>query len=207
MFLEDPANSPRASTRHTPDQDVDSLDDLLAEPLHHARLAEPRMDRGAVVIGPQGIEYAPLSKLRVRDLVAEQIRSAGLDPRDGSSASPKETAPLHPADIAEIMTMLSCDDGNRTLAVRAICWLRVLGKESRSLHEIGLEYGVVRATVDAIYNAIKDLYERRGITLASRGDKDPSAREACRQRRLGKRKHRTAWKGTKSWLNPFLLPR
>ncbi len=201
----DPASSNRASTRHTPADDADSLHDLLAEPLHFARLAEPRMERGCVVNGPNGIEYAPLSKARVIALVAAQIESASLDPQDGGQVESAPRRKLNNAEIVEIMTMLGCDE-NHSLALRALCWLRVLGKEGRSLDAIGAEFGVVRATVDAIYNGIKRRYEKRQIILTSRADKSPAAREACRQRRLGKRKPKREWTANNLWKHPMLIP-
>jgi hypothetical protein len=189
----DPASSPLASTRHTPADDADSLHDLLAEPLLLARLAAPRTDRtGAVITGPNGIAYDPISRARVTALVSAQIASAGLD----------DAAPGKP-QIIELLTMLSCDE-NHTLAIRALCWLRLLGHEGRSLDAIGAEFGVVRATVDAIYRGIQKRYEARGIILTSRGDKSPAARKACQERRRGKRKLRAPWAAQKLW--PKLSP-
>lgn len=160
-----------------------------------ARLAAPKTDRtGAVLNGPQGIEYEPLPRARVTALVRAQIASAGLD--DASPGKPQ---------IEELLTMLSCDE-NHTLAIRALCWLRLLGHEGRSLDAIGFEFGVVRATVGAIYRGVQKRYESRGILLTSRGDKSPAAREACRQRRLGNRKHRTPWGARKLWTTLPPLP-
>jgi hypothetical protein len=184
----DPASSPRASTRHTPADDADSLNDLLAEPLLMACLGIAKTDRNGVVIcSSHGIEYEPLNRASAAKLVAQQIASAGLD--DAEPAKPK---------VVELLTMLSCDE-NHTLAIRALCWLRLLGQEGRSLDAIGAEFGVVRATVDAIYRSVQRRYESRGIILTSRGDKSPAAREACRQRRLGKRKSRAPWLAQKIW--------
>lgn len=200
----DPADSPRASTRITPADSADSLQDLLAEPLLLAQLAFRRIsppragDRGTV-------EYVPLDAPSARALVGAQIASAGLDPRDGSTASQREFVPLSPDDIREILAMMSFD-GNRTVAVRALCWLRLLGKEERSLDEIGAEFGVVRATVDAIYRKIQDAFAARGIVLESRGDKDSKARAACRERRLGKRKKRSPWRFANLCKNPIPIP-
>jgi hypothetical protein len=78
----------------------------------------------------------------------------------------------------------------------------LLGIEGRSLDAIGAEFGVVRATVDAIYRGVQKRYAQRGIILTSRADKSPSSREACRKRRVGQRKNRNAWKGTKIWQTP-----
>lgn len=182
----DPATSPRASTRVTPADSADSLQDLLAEPLLIARLATQHLQ----VPPSPGLPvctYRPLTESQVRALVDAQVASAGLD----------DAAPGKP-QIVEILTMLSCDE-NHTLAIRALCWLRLLGHEGRSLDQIGAEFGVVRATVDAIYRTIQKRYEARGIILTSRGDKSPAARKACQDRRRGKRKQRDPWAAHKQW--------
>ena len=189
MLTGDLATSPLASTDHTPADEADSLEDLLAEPLLLARLGAQRI---AVPPAPgkSVAEYVPLTSEQIRALVTAQIRNASLD----------EAAPSKPR-AADILVMLSCDE-NHTLAIRALCWLRLLGIEGRSLDAIGAEFGVVRATVDAIYRGVQKRYAQRGIILTSRADKSPSSREACRKRRVGQRKNRNAWKGTKIWQTP-----
>lgn len=200
MLTGDLANSPLASTDHTPADEADSLEDLLAEPLHLARLASIRI-ADPPSPGKQVAEYVPLDAKAIRSLIAQQIKSAGLDPQDGSRENVRASRRLTDEEIVEIMTMLSCDT-NHTLAIHALCWLRYMGKEGRSFDKIGEEFGVVRATVQAIDKTVKERYAQRGIILTSRADKSPSSREACRKRRVGQRKNRNAWKGTKIWQTP-----
>lgn len=93
------------------------------------------------------------------------------------------------------MLQLVAGDENRTLALRATCYLRLFCVEERSFEQIGAEFGVKRATVQEIYSNI----QARHPGMRARGDKSDEAREACRQRRIGQRRPRSPWITAHIW--------
>ena len=179
MFAGDAAQSVRAS--FTPDIPgaCDSVGDILAEPflLFRGTLPRSHADFGAVC----------------KELLQEGMAAAGLE--DGTTAAGAHTA------MVETLRLVAGDE-NRTMALRAICYLRLLGAEGRSFQEIGDEFGVVRATVQEIYSEIQKRHEG----LRGRGDKSTACREACRKRRLGFVKVRPPWQASKLWKIPPLSP-
>ncbi len=161
----DAAESPLASYRPDPAAS-DTLRDTLAEPFLATALAPATVFRCI----DQGIESATRA-----NLLGESSSSVG----NGVIA----------------MLQLVAGDENRTLALRAICYLRLLNVETRSFEAIGAEFGVKRATVQEVYSNI----QARHPGMRSRADKSDASREACRQRRIGQRRPRTPWITAHIW--------
>lgn len=124
----------------------------------------------------------PLPKSQIYALISEGLDSARIDSRDDRGEG-----------IIAALQMVAKDE-NRALAMRATCYLRLLGYERRSFEEIGKEFHVTRATVHIIYRKIQD--QHGGIR--SRGDKRDEAREGCRERsrkrKITNQKQNTQWK-------------
>jgi len=96
-------------------------------------------------------------------------------------------------------------DTDRHYRMRALCLLRLMGREGRSFQTLGDLLGTRRATVHKCY---RQLQARLG-DLRGRGDKSPEAREKYRRRRIGQTRDRGdsdfagAWAGT---LRQIFLP-
>lgn len=175
MLTGDLANSPLASTDHTPADEADSLRDFLLEAfLNHAKTMPPNIGRGYM-------EQAAVCL----DAGFEEAQKAGV-------VESSQTA--NNTQIIRILQLVA-GDNNKELAIRAICYLRLLNLEKRSFEEIGNYFGVCRANVQIIYRKI----QRQHPTLRSRADKSDSAREASRQIRLGRRKQSFDWPTRSLW--------
>jgi hypothetical protein len=153
--------------------------DLLIEPFQLYQGALPSTHAGFVELS--------------RELLQDGMRAAGIE-ADASGAGDH-------AVMVETLRLVATD-ANPTLALRACCYLRLLGAEGRSFEEIGREFGVTRACVQEIYSGIQE----RHPGMHARGDKKQACREACRARRLGVRKVRTPWRAARLWKAPTILP-
>lgn len=178
----DLADSPLASC--SPEEpDCDSLRDFLAEPFTEAARAMPPADGAAF--------RALAGQCLDRGLAA--AADAGFE---GTGAA----APDALAVLVKVLQFMS-RDADRHYALRAICYLRLLGHEGRSFQAIADEFHVTRADVHTIYRSL----QRRHPQLRSRGDKSDRSREACRLRRIGARKTHEPWSISTLWRNPIPL--
>lgn len=180
MLTRDLADSPMASHSDLPSSHCDSLRDYLA-------------DAFAGFMGPLP---ATLPAFRAK---AVELLDAGL--RDADEAGVLQQGQDSQSALVAFLTMLS-KDPDRGMAMRSVCYLRLLGVEGRSLDKIGDDFGVVRATVHAVYRALQKLHP--GFRNAA--DKPEAYREDCRARRTGQRKAGFDWLGKSLWLNPIPLP-
>ncbi|MEQ1862234.1 MAG: hypothetical protein ABMA13_20140 [Chthoniobacteraceae bacterium] len=176
----DLADSPLASC---PPQEphCDSLRDVLAEPFAQFRGRLPR-DHAAFRV----------TALELLDLGLAASESAGV--AVSGAVAPADTVAL----LARVLQYMSRDT-DRHYALRAVCYLRLLGHEGRSFEAIGAQFGVGRAAVQIIYRQL----QRRHPQLRSRGDKSDRAREDCKRRRTGARKLHEPWPLASLWRNPL----
>lgn len=173
----DIADSPRAS-QPADLSAVDSLSDIAAELIANAI----RCDRSPLPCDRPAFEQAAVR------ILASPV---------GEELAKHEDHAFSPVQLLDLVS----GDENRTLALRAVCYKILLGHEGRTYEEIGREFGVTRACVQEIFTNI----QARHGGIRNRRDKKPEAREACRQRRLGKRKGRKAWSALTLWRQPILL--
>lgn len=175
----DLADSPLASHRQLPSDHCDSLRDLLVEPF-------------LTFTGP-----VPTTTELFRKRCAGLLDAGLSQARDAGAAEDSEPQ-VGKALLIRVMQLIA-GDGDRRMALRATCYLRLMEVEGRSFEEIGKQFGVCRAAVQAVYRQI----QARHPGLRSRGDKSDSSREACRRRRLGVRKPRVDWSTAGQWTNPL----
>lgn len=177
----DLADSSLAAHHESPSDGIDSLRDILAEPF--------LVFRGPV---PPDLSAFRDTCARLLDAGLSEAREAGVT----EQAEPTSAK----AALVRVLQLLA-GDSDRRLAVRAFCYLRLIGVEGRSFESIGKPFGLCRAAVQTIYRKIQTLHPG----LRSRGDKSDSAREDCRRRRIGARKQRIDWPTASLWRNPLPL--
>lgn len=182
MREKDLADSPLASHSDLPSNHCDSLRDLLAEPFQAYRGELP----------------ADHSRFRV---ICLGLLDAGLIEAEDAGATEQSAPVAAKAALVKVLQLLA-GDSDRRLAVRALCYLRLIGVDGRSFEAIGAPYGLCRAAVQTVYRQI----QRCHPGMRSRGDKSDAAREACRRRRMGARKPRIDWPTGSLWNNPLPLP-
>lgn len=124
--------------------------------------------------------------------IAADIIDSALGKNPSVSIDPK--ARNHLEITVQVLQLISRDK-DRHYRMRALCYLRLLGIEGRTFEALGEELGTTRAAVNRCY---RDLQRRLG-DLPARGDKKPAAREKYRQIRLGKRRIRPIWSGSRAW--------
>lgn len=90
------------------------------------------------------------------------------------------------------------------LRLDALCFLRILGDEGRSLDEIGIEAGLGAGKKGTVHKRFREIQRLLG-DLPARGDKSPEARAKYRQIRTGSRRPRLPWSGLSAWSQPLHL--
>jgi len=103
------------------------------------------------------------------------------------------------SDAAVAVLSLLAGDSDRRLALRAVCYQRLLGIEGRTLEQIGVEFGLCRAAVHTVYRQIQNQHP----FLHSRGDRSDSTRRASAKRRIGFRKPAFKWTLANLWTKPL----
>jgi len=178
----DAADSPLCRSDDDPSAGCDSLLDLLSEPfLMHC--------------GPFPATREGFRNLALR-LLGEGLASA----KDAGASGTEAPASAHQILIS-VLQLIS-RDSDRHYALRAHCYLRLLGVEGRPFEAIAAQFGVTRADVHSIYRNL----QRRHPGIRARGDKSDAAREQCRERRIGVRKPAETWSLKNLWTSPLPLP-
>jgi len=179
MMPGDPADSPRASEW----PDIAGLCDTPRDFLREAFADAPyradafrRIDEALTVIAGDSPGGDSMS--------AFGARAASRDERGA---------------VIRLLTILRYSP-EKHLALDALCFLRILGDEGRSLEEIGAEAGIgprKRGTVHKRYRQIQRLLG----DIPGRGDKSPEARATYQKLRTGQRRLRAPWTGSHAWRN------
>jgi hypothetical protein len=185
------ATTPHASTRPPIEEEADSPRDFLRESF----------------AGYSGkVAFASAAELRDRDfrLIDEALTlisgeyPAGSDLRAyGARASGPETQ-----DVLIRFLMILRYSRHANLRLDALCLLRIMGDEGRSLEEIGIEAGLGPDKKGTVHKRYREIQQMLG-GLPGRGDKSPVARGKYRQLRTGKRRARAAWSGAGAWSQPL----
>jgi hypothetical protein len=132
-----------------------------------------------------------------RGILAQALRAADA-PDAVAAASPSPGNNPQSAEMVAKLLQLMSRDTDSHYKMRALCYLRLMGREGRSFQALANELGVVRATV---HNCYRDLQKRMG-GIPGLGDKSPEAREKYRLGRLGKRRERGLCHFTGAWSGP-----
>lgn len=187
----DVATTPPASFRPPIESEADSPRDFLREAF-------------AGYAGP--LAFASAAALRTRDflLIDEALTiisgefPAGSDLRAfGARAS----GPAVQEPIIRLLNLLRYARDSR-LRLDALCFLRILGDEGRSLEEIGIEAGLGAGKKGTVHKRYREIQRLLG-DLPARGDKSPEARAKYRHIRTGARRPRRVWSGTSAWSKPL----
>lgn len=185
MFRQDSSDSPLASYRPDIGAGVDSLEDRIRE-------------KAATYGGKM-----PGSIRELTDTLFLILKAALLD-ADWKELE-RRAASREDEEVTIRLLELMSRDSDRHYRMRALCLLRLMGREGRSFQTLGDLLGTRRATVHKCY---RQLQARLG-DLRGRGDKSPEAREKYRRRRIGQTRDRGdsdfagAWAGT---LRGLFLP-
>jgi hypothetical protein len=183
----DIADSPRASYRPDIAAQVDSLPDHLREKIES-------------YTGP-----VPLTLEQTRDAFFS-ILAAACREMDCQAIEEQIAGKRGDLGVAVELLELISRDSDRHYAMRALCMLRLLGREPRSLQAIADELGTTKANVNKCYRQLQD---RLG-GMPGRADKSPVARAKYRRIRLGQKRPRPMWGGRETWhaalRNALILP-
>jgi len=166
MLRQDTADSTRASYRPDIEGEADSLEDRIREKIATFQGRMP---------GTVG---------ELADTVFAILRLACLD-ADWKELE-RRAASREDEEVTMRFLELMSRDTDRHYRMRALCLLRLMGREGRSFQTLGDLLGVRRATVHKCY---RQLQERLG-GLRGRGDKSPEARQKYRHTRIGKTRDR-----------------
>lgn len=177
-MITDLADSPLASHRDLPSDHCDTLRDHIMDAFAERADNLPATRTGFMALAATAIDAG--------------MRAAG---------GVEECAESNDGLMLRLLMLIS-GDTDRRLALRAICYLRLIGREGRSFDEIGEQFGVTRQLVQGVFRGI----QRRFPHIHSRGDRCDETREACAERRRGKRKLRVEWSAKHLWKNPMQLP-
>lgn len=180
-----------ASSRPPIEEEADSPRDFLREAF-------------AGYAGP--VSFASAAALRDRDfrLIDEALTilsgeyPAGSDLRAfGARASGPETQ-----DVVIRFLMILRYARHQNLRLDAMCVLRIIGDEGRSLEEIGIECGLGPDKKGTVHKRYREIQEMLG-GMPGRGDKSPLARGKYRALRTGQRRQRVHWSGAGAWSQPL----
>lgn len=180
-MLSDPAQSPLASCRPHIAEEIDTLRDFFLE-----SVSRFKGDLPTTILAFQNF---------IMQIVDEVLQDASDEAIEKSAADLEHQEDV---TISLLETMGMADDPH--IRMKALCYLRLLGREERSFEELGQVLGVRRATVNKCYRDLQCRIGLRGL-----GDKSEEARNKYREIRLGKRKIRPAWAGLNAWKNPLPL--
>lgn len=176
MIRRDVAESPRASHRPDPADAIDTFPDLLREQIAAFTDPLPRTPAERV---------QQFFAILARALKIANVEECALLASQGSQLDV----------VVPVLRLIAEDLTDRQLAMKADALLKLLGRDHRSFQETAEFYGVSsRACPHQVY---RKMQAKTG--LRSRRDKSDASREACRQRRLGRRREAPEFRGAAAW--------
>jgi len=193
MLRHDTSDSPLAS--HDPDiaAEVDTPRDFFRETF-------------AGYTGP--LAFMSAEALRERDfrLIDDALTIICGEFPDGSGLArfgAKASGPEKQDAVIRLLLMLRYARGS-SLRLDALCFLRIMGDEGRSLDEIGVEAGLGAHKKGTAHKRYREIQRMLG-NLPGRGDKSPKARAKYQRLRTGQRRQRDPWAGRSAWSQPVAL--
>lgn len=185
MFSQDTSDSPLASYRPDIEGGADSLEDRIREKI-------------ATFAGKM-----PGTLRELADTIFAVLKLALTD-ADWKELE-RRAATREDEEVTIQFLELMSRDSDRHYRMRALCLLRLMGREGRSFQTLGELLGVRRATVHKCYREL----QKRLNGLRGRGDKSPEAREKYKLGRLGQKRDRGDSDFAGSWaatLGKMLAP-